>query len=338
MALYRGSSRELAASLGIVLLLLLVVHQLSYIDYRTLVSPISQSIELIQACPRPSRPEHAAPLHDARPAAGRNMPNIVHQIWKTADAHTYSMAASHDSWKARLEPLNYTVRLWTDDDILGLIRAEYAWLLPTYESYPQNIQRADVARLVVVHAQGGIYVDLDVYLESAEGLSCLQRLGLEAIFAPMSGAMGISNHFFMAERASPLLLWTLREAERRGASTSRRIILPYLQVFWSTGPMMVTAAAREYARSRDTTRPGLGVLDNEFGGTVVRHEAGRSWQGSDGRLFNYLGDHAHIERPWLVFPILAVVLALVCVVARRWASRWSAVRLRKGASLSRWRR
>ncbi|KAM4067073.1 glycosyltransferase sugar-binding containing DXD motif domain-containing protein [Hirsutella rhossiliensis] len=332
MALYRGNSRKLIASLGAVLVLFVLVHQLSYVDYYTLVGHISASTELIQACPRPNRPKHKT-SHDARQAvAGRNIPNIVHQIWKTADVRTYPAWSSRDSWRAGLEPFNYTVWLWTDDDIVGLIRAEYAWLLPTYEGYPQNIQRADVARLVVVHAHGGIYADLDVHPKSVQGVSCLQRLGLEAIFAPTSGALGLSNHFFMAERASPFLLWALHEAKRRGASTSRRIILPYLQVFWSTGPMMVTAASRDYDRARAATQPVLGVLDDEYGGTVVRHAAGRSWHRSDGRLFNYLGDHVHVEQPWVGFPLLVAALGLVCIMVRRRGWRWPASRPGKGVS------
>ncbi|RJE17074.1 hypothetical protein PHISCL_10589, partial [Aspergillus sclerotialis] len=94
------------------------------------------------------------------------------------------MDASHDSWKKALEPLNYTVKLWTDDAILQLVKHRYPWLLSTYETYPQNIQRADIARLLVIHAEGGIYADLDVYPISAHQIQCLQHIGLQAIFAP----------------------------------------------------------------------------------------------------------------------------------------------------------
>lgn len=311
MALCRWHTRRLLVSLSVVLILFILAHQLSYFDYYTLVGRVSESTELIEACPRETS-------GNARSAAtGRNIPNILHQLWRTANVSSYSAGASRDSWRAILEPSNYTVRLWTDDDILRLLKAKYAWLLPTYEGYPQNIQRADVARLVVVHAYGGIYADLDVHPASVKQISCLQRLGLQAIFASTSEATGLSNHFFMAERASPLLLSMLHEARRRGASTSRRIMLPYLQVFWSTGPMMVTAAARDYIRAWPASRSRLGLLAGEYGGTLVRHETGRSWHGSDGRLLNYLGDHVHVERPWLLFPWLAAIAGLACIAFRR---------------------
>ncbi|THC96197.1 hypothetical protein EYZ11_004316 [Aspergillus tanneri] len=147
-----------------------------------------------------TNPDTLKPLNNLHP--GSAIPNTVHQIWKTADVQNYSteLKASRESWTTMFEAQNYTVKLWTDDDVLELIKAKYAWLLPTYRSYPHNIQRADIARLLVIHNEGGIYSDLDVYPGSAEDIQCLQHLGLEAIFSPTSGTLGLSNHFFMAER------------------------------------------------------------------------------------------------------------------------------------------
>jgi mannosyltransferase OCH1-like enzyme len=74
-----------------------------------------------------------------------------------------------------------------------------------YEGYPHDIQRADIARLLIVHSEGGMYSDLDVYPSSVEHIHYLQRLGLEAIFRPTAGTLSLSNHFFMAEPGSPFL-------------------------------------------------------------------------------------------------------------------------------------
>ena len=104
-----------------------------------------------------------------------------------------------------LEPSNYTAKLWTDDDVLELIRTNYTWLLATYNKYPHDIQLADFARLHIVHTEGGIYSDLDVYPCSAEHLKCLQTLGLQAIFSRTAGTLGLSNHCFMAKPGSPFL-------------------------------------------------------------------------------------------------------------------------------------
>ncbi|KAJ3457903.1 hypothetical protein MRS44_012012 [Fusarium solani] len=238
--LFRTISPQLFSLLGISLAGIIVLHQLSYMTDLAFASPLSESINLIKACPLPE-PE-TDPARDTQTRIASSIPKLVHQIWKTADIHTYSTETSHESWKTSFEAMNYTIKLWAEADIVRLIKAKYPWLLPIYEGYSYNIQRADLPRLVVVHAEGGMYADLDVHPMSTERIDCVRQLNLQAIFAPTAGTLGVSNHFFMAERGSAFIQWTLEEAKRRSGSASSRILLPYLRVFWSTGPMMVTFA------------------------------------------------------------------------------------------------
>jgi mannosyltransferase OCH1-like enzyme len=295
------------------LIAVVVLHQLSYTNDIALASPLSDLIEVITACRLPD-PEASK---DTYPQDISTIPNLVHQIWKTADVHTYSIEASYKAWKTSFGPLDYKVKLWTEDDVLRLIKANYSWLLSTYEGYPQNIQRADVARLVVIHAEGGMYADLDVYPTSADTIICLQHQGLQAVFAPTGGTLGLSNHFFMAERGSPFLLWALQEAKRRGGPMSKRILLPYLQVFWSTGPIMVTSVFQQYVWMYNTAGHELGVLHEQYGRSVVRHKAGRSWHRLDGYLLNWVADNVQMEKLWLSALFLAAVLGYMCMMARR---------------------
>lgn len=290
-------------------------RQFNYTDDFVLAGELSESLDVVPGCASST----LDPLNGSRPIIDSQIPNIVHQLWKTSDVRTYStqIEASLDSWKDMFEPLNYTVKLWTDDAILHLVKRKYAWILSTYEAYPQNIQRADIARLLVIHAEGGIYADLDVYPTSADQIQCLQHLGLQAIFSPTASTLGLSNHFFMAERGSPFLQWALYEAKRRGGAASRLILLPYLQVFWSTGPTMVTAAFRKYAWLYGTLQHNLGLLEDGYSRTVIRHAAGRSWHGSDGWALNYIADHVRINILLVSSAFLFTVLGLVYVVKRR---------------------
>ncbi|KAH6884950.1 nucleotide-diphospho-sugar transferase [Thelonectria olida] len=309
---FRRSFRTRIAAILFFFLSIVIVHQLSYTNDVALASPISDSIKILAACPIPN----LEASNDTFPRNVATIPNLVHQIWKTADLDTYPIEASHESWNTSFEHLNYTVKLWTEDDVLRLIKRNYSWLLQTYEGYPQNIQRADVARLVVIHAEGGMYADLDVYPTSVERIICVQIQGLQAAFAPTGGTRGLSNHFFMAERGSPFIMWALQEAKRRG-STSKRIALPYLQVFWSTGPMMVTSAYRQYIWMYNTAGYELGVLEESFGGSVVRHKAGRSWHQLDGLILNWIADNVQTESKWLIALSLTIILGLIYRIARR---------------------
>lgn len=306
------SVRRPRTALGIIagfLVGFILLHQLSYLSDAVFTRSLSDSIDVLQTCPRSN-------LHSPNNFGshiGFVIPNVIHQIWKTSDVRTYSIAASRSSWQDIAEPMNYTVKLWPEEDIIKLITRNYPWMLATYRGYTQNIQRADIARLVVLHAEGGIYADLDVYPQLLDEVSCLQKLGYEAIFTPMAGTSGISNHLIMAERGSKALEWILHEAKRR-ENVAKRMLLPYLQVFWSTGPIMVTSALLQYARANGAAGHTVAVLDDNYAGMVVRHATGRSWHGPDGRLLNYLADHDKADWLWPGAYLLVAVLCIVCMI------------------------
>ncbi|KAJ5527355.1 hypothetical protein N7513_011514 [Penicillium frequentans] len=219
--LKKGSGKFIMTIFSI-LTIAIVFYQLMVREGSISSGKLFESLEVINKC---THNNHEA-LDPSVGMASIGVTRTVHQIWRTTDIRTYSteLEASHNFWKTMFSPHNYTVKLWTDDDVLQLLRANYAWLLSTYENYPQNIQRADLARLVVVHAEGGIYADLDVYPRDATQIQCLQHLRLQAIFAPTAGTLGLGNHFSMAERGSSFLEWALCEAKRRGVAQSRRML------------------------------------------------------------------------------------------------------------------
>ncbi|KAL0931973.1 mipc synthase [Colletotrichum truncatum] len=306
VSLPRGSCLKLSVVAIVSITAVVVLHQLSYTNTNDF-SLLSQPIQVLNECP--VSPEGEGDL------IAKTIPKTIHQIWKTADVSTYPATPSHDNWKAAFEPKNYTVKLWTDADILDLIKKNYTWLLSTYEGYDQNIQRADLARLVVIHAEGGTYADLDVHPRDGEAIMCLQRHGLQGAFGPTGGSTGLSNHFFMAEKNSDFLKWALQEAKRRGGSSSKRILLPYLRVFWSTGPLMLTAAFQQYSWMYGTLAPQVVLLSENYVGTMIAHAAGRSWHGSDGQVLNYISDHVQLNGIWVAVSCLAV-LVFFCIMRR----------------------
>ncbi|KAF4582757.1 Mipc synthase [Ophiocordyceps camponoti-floridani] len=304
-SLMRWSSRKVGALVFLALLFLLVVHQVSYISDIDFANRLPDPLQVVSQCSAESQ-------HD-----NTGIPKRIHQMWKTNNVSSYPIEATHTAWKSMFEPADYTVKLWAEADIVNLIAAKYPWLLSTYQGYSQNIQRADVARLVVLHAEGGIYADLDVHPVSLQEISCWRHLGLQALFAPTSGTQGISNHFVMAEKGSAFLQWALHEAKRRGGASSRRIIFPYLQVFWSTGPLMVNSAYRSYVSHMGQADKPVGVAEERYGGSVIRHAAGRSWHKSDGLFLNYVADRVGVGSSYIVIVAPMLFLALAAFLARR---------------------
>ncbi|KAK6507742.1 hypothetical protein TWF481_006164 [Arthrobotrys musiformis] len=321
----RPPNPKIIAIIGAVFVATIVIHQVSFLYDFIFAEGLSGPLDVLTTCQ-----QHKPTLKHLDSSQSRKkttIPNIIHQIWKSSNVSEYSKDPSYRSWKAVYEPRKYTVKLWTDDEIHELIKVKYPSLLPTYESYPHNIQRADMARLVVVHSEGGIYADLDVYPRAVGELQCLQNLGVQAIFGPTVGTTGVSNHFFMAEKGSPFLRWALDEAKRRAGANSNQIVLPYLRVFWSTGPMMVTAAALEYAELQGAANHRLAILDDHYVRKVVGHLGGRSWHGPDGQFLNFVADyHVVIEKialglGVLVLFVLAAVMARLVYLKRRQTNR-----------------
>lgn len=175
---------------------------------------------------------------------------------------------------------------------------------------------------MVVHHEGGIYADLDAYPvdnASSEAIPCLQNMGYQVILSPTRDDRGISNHFFMAEKDSEFLLWALQEAKRRATALSSKFMLPYLAVFWSTGPLMITAVMNEYAWLYNQAEEvkAMAVLRDNYSRSIVHHAAGRSWHGSDGRALNFIADHFQDALVPVVF--IFALTAIVVMIVRHWA-------------------
>jgi hypothetical protein len=95
------------------------------------------------------------------PAAADAFPRVLHQTWRTHMVPP-RLAVFMRSWRER-SASGWSFRLHTDEDNAALVQSRYSWLHKSYLMM-NAIQRADVARLLYMHAFGGVYADLDVEL------------------------------------------------------------------------------------------------------------------------------------------------------------------------------
>ncbi|KAJ3330023.1 hypothetical protein HDU76_006646 [Blyttiomyces sp. JEL0837] len=84
----------------------------------------------------------------------------VHTIWGLFDDGHKPNTSIFEYWK--LQNPDYQTIIHTKEDCDELVSSKYAWLQDIYEEM-SPIEQADLLRLLVVHAYGGIYADLDVY-------------------------------------------------------------------------------------------------------------------------------------------------------------------------------
>jgi mannosyltransferase OCH1-like enzyme len=87
------------------------------------------------------------------------IPWIIHQTYKS-----HVIPQPWKEWRQRCQMMNpcWQFKLWTDDDNQHLVKTHYPHLFETYQNYPHNIQRVDVARYMILHTYGGLYFDLDI--------------------------------------------------------------------------------------------------------------------------------------------------------------------------------
>lgn len=173
------------------------------------------------------------------------IPRLIHFTWKTQELPR-QMAAYYAQWQ-RLHP-GWEVRLWTDASMRDFVVESYPEFLAVYDGYPRMIQRADAFRYLVLGKLGGIYADLDVEpLQSCEpllGLGCF--VGVEPLehIGPDRRHQGMpvlfSNAFMGSVPGHPF--W-------RAICRTMPDLLDQ-EVFYSTGPSMVTAVGLKLPRAQ----------------------------------------------------------------------------------------
>lgn len=85
-------------------------------------------------------------------AKNETMPEIFNYCFKRAKQ-------LHPDWE---------INFYNEDDALQIVERHFPELETLYLSYPLNIQRADILRMLLVYLYGGFYLDLDIY--------CLKKL------------------------------------------------------------------------------------------------------------------------------------------------------------------
>jgi FkbM family methyltransferase len=118
----------------------------------------------------------------ARPPSARGRPRIPAH----ADIHDTIPACIFQTWKSKVEfPPNFSYWLstfdtlnpsfehiiWDDEDNRNFIASHFEWFLPSYDTYPREIYRADAVRYFFLYTFGGLYADTDVEcLRAFDGL------------------------------------------------------------------------------------------------------------------------------------------------------------------------
>jgi len=95
-------------------------------------------------------------------AKRQKIPKKIHFIFLAKDE---TMPEVFDYCVNRAKELHpgWEINFYNEDDAQRIIRNHFPELKDLYNSFPLNVQRADILRLLVVYLYGGFYLDLDIY-------------------------------------------------------------------------------------------------------------------------------------------------------------------------------
>lgn len=162
---------------------------------------------------------------------------IIHQTWKSK-----ALPEHFDFWRESFRELNgdYKFCIYDDKDNLDIIAGYFEGLINQYKSFPKEIFRVDMIRLIYLYLWGGIYADLD--FQCLKKLDFLFEQSIEG--RPIVGSMGadpefehsIPNAFLMSEAGDPFWLLYLAEIEEAWAKL-RNMSNIKNKPEWVTGPI-----------------------------------------------------------------------------------------------------
>jgi len=238
---------------------------------------------------------------------------------------------SSAAWKQRYGSKGWKYSLWTDRDVEALLARHYLWLLPQYRAYRHAIQRADLARLAILHRHGGVYVDLDGFPAPHAHLdSYPELLSYDVVLSRTTDRALVSNHFLMARPGSAFLAYCLHHSHRTvSRSLLLRYVLRYLDVFYGTGPLFMAVMLKEYTTVADAitsvdgdggssgdgktgVRENIMLLKPENTNAFVNHRSGRSWMAPHEKAVNWLVDRVGCAAAAVVVLLLAAAGCAGC--------------------------
>ena len=227
------------------------------------------------------------------------IPLNIHQIFYTIKSTEIPQEWKHAMWSwSRLNP-GFKYNLWNSSSVESLIVSKYPHLWDTYRQYGHWVQRIDMAKYIILHQYGGIYVDTDI--------ECLKSMKNVMKTFPQNTKVvvyeaypwGKASEFIMCARKHPFMTSVIQGFNR----AHRWYIAPYARPMFTTGPMYFGGRYAAYKNKEDIL-----VLDDK---SFLKNLHGGSWHSSDGRIVYFF--YSHLKNI-LSFRMVIVILCLIVLI------------------------
>ena len=209
-----------------------------------------------------------------------SIPPIIHQTWKSVEVPARFQAAAR-SWRDRHPGWEYA--LWTDADIDRFVRDHFPELVALFERYPDQIQRVDAFRYLLLHRVGGVYADLDI-----ECLRSFEPLRAHPVVLPRTAPLGLSNDLMMAAPGHPLFQALIDGLPAAFRAWQHWWIPRHFRVLQTTGSLYVTRIHRQAGTPDVYLLPPELYSSQDRSRALVFHLPGDTWAGWDTHALKFL--------------------------------------------------
>lgn len=188
----------------------------------------------------------------------------IHQIWYQGSNKIPEKYSEYRKTWTKYNP-NVQIIVWDEKNILNLIKQQFPEYYSWFQSLPLRIQKIDTAKLFILVAYGGAYVDMD--MESLKplneiydskrvvigeiGLSGFEQFLLKLVFKLKRPE--INNGIILAPPNHPFLIWYLKCLKNTLPREPTLLEKMYqeLYILTTVGPISLTLAVEEYPRAEE---------------------------------------------------------------------------------------
>ena len=210
-----------------------------------------------------------------------SIPRIIHQTWKSVEVPARFQAAAQ-SWRDRHPGWEYV--LWTDADIDRFVRDHFPQIVPLFRRYPDQIQRVDAFRYLLLQRVGGVYADLDI-----ECLRSFDALRAHPVVLPRTAPVGLSNDLMLAEPGHPLFQALIDGLPRRVSRLAALVDPASLPGAADHRLVYITRVHRQARSSSDVhLLPPELYSSQDRSRALVFHLPGDTWAGWDTHVLKFL--------------------------------------------------
>jgi mannosyltransferase OCH1-like enzyme len=202
-------------------------------------------------------------------------------MWKDHDVPERFLAAQA-SWRRHHPDWEY--RLWTHEDLDRFVADYYPHCLALFESYPDQIQRVDSARYMILHHYGGFYADLDVVCERS-----LEGLRHHDVVLPSTEPLGVSVDLMGGQPGSAFFAYAIAQLPRAKRWSPRGLVPRHFRVLLSTGSLFMTLVLMRWkGPEKPFIIPAEQYRIAGHPDALVSHIHGGTWQERDSDVLTFL--------------------------------------------------